>query len=196
MGTKIMFTILLILFTFCNRNENKNNSNELFFAIDTTLISSPLTFNDIGIKISVPKKWDRLDLKKIEFHSINRIFSTNTSSQDTLRVLGIFADTLYKCYLFVSEVIASKELSYLLNLFDSSLTNMNKFKNLKGEFQKNGFLITQYLLQNQELVIFRLLSKSQNNRIFQLDYIIPRMFYDEKVARAVESSIGSLVSLK
>lgn len=191
-----MFTILLILFTFCNRNENKNNSNELFFAIDTTLISSPLTFNDIGIKISVPKKWDRLDLKKIEFHSINRIFSTNTSSQDTLRVLGIFADTLYKCYLFVSEVIASKELSYLLNLFDSSLTNMNKFKNLKGEFQKNGFLITQYLLQNQELVIFRLLSKSQNNRIFQLDYIIPRMFYDEKVARAVESSIGSLVSLK
>lgn len=68
-------------------------------------------------------------------------------------------------------------------------TNMNS-----AAYSYKDFDVRQWLLQNQEWINFKLIFRTEKERFFQLDYLLPTAQYNEQVAKAVESSIGSFTS--
>ncbi|WPP48864.1 hypothetical protein [Catalinimonas niigatensis] len=68
-------------------------------------------------------------------------------------------------------------------------TNMNA-----AAYGYKNFDVRQWLLQNQEWINFKLIFKTEKDRFFQLDYLLPSSEYNEQTAKAVESSIGSFNS--
>lgn len=189
----LLLFVLVYAFISCQQREKPIVKDEIIFDVDSNLIGNVQEFPEIGIKLSAPKNWNRVDLKPVE-NLLKNFEESKRSDGDTLSVLGIFADTITKCQLIVSLVKTQKDFNNFISNLDSTFSRSQLFKFQRGNFQKGVFKITQYLLQSDRLVVFRLFSQAKNQKIFQIDYVIPKTNYSKEIAKAVESSIGSLVS--
>lgn len=63
-----------------------------------------------------------------------------------------------------------------------------------GNYRYRDFHVFQFRAIFKEFVLFKLFLPQQNEKSFQLDYILPKQYYNETI-KAVESSIGSLTKI-
>lgn len=183
---------ILFLSLACSKQESSDNRDQMFFNVDTSLIQKEVAFSDIGIKIAAPKSWILLDSTKIP--KINaRSENAPPISVDSMVARAIYLDTLTKSLMVVSKIITPKKFEMLVRKYDTVMGKYyDSFTSQKASFKKGNMSITQYLLQNQQIVNFRFLGHTPSKSIFQIDFVIPKKIYSEEIAKAVESSLGTL----
>ena len=60
-----------------------------------------------------------------------------------------------------------------------------------AEYLKDGIHITQFLIQEKQLITFKLLFETKDKKLIEFDYLMPSGTYIDEI-KAVESSIGSI----
>lgn len=191
----ILFLFFLLLLISCSGEDKPGRqSNEIIFNVDSTLIEDPIVLTEVGLKISPPKNWISIDSTAISniLQKIN--FQPNINISDSkLIILKIFVDTINKALFLIANIHTKLGSDSIVNLFEKQLEKTkDSFTFQKAKFAKDGVELNQYLIQNQTLVNFRFLGISPTSKIFQIDYFIPKSKYSAELAKAIESSLGSM----
>jgi hypothetical protein len=157
--------------------------------VEEKLLAEEFRDTSSGVRLRVPVGW--YPVQYLTNDSLKRKF-TSILIHDTL-VQAIYVDTVNQASLICTRVNAQlEELKRAFTNPDSAY-NSNKQWNsvLKSNFMLNGISVNQFLLQNNELVNFRLVCIDGLKNKFQIDYIMSRNAYLIQIKK-VESSIGTI----
>lgn len=191
--TLLISVFILFFFSSCSKQEPNNNRDQMFFNIDRNLIQKEIVFSDIGIKIAPPKSWVLLDSMEIPKINVRTDNLSPPMSADSLVARAIYSDTLTKSIMVISRLVIQKGYETLVKTYDTLMQrHYDSFTSQKANFKKGKIFITQYLIQNQQIVNFRFLGYTLTKSIFQIDFIIPKKMYSKEIAKTVESSLGTL----
>lgn len=193
-----LFTILILLFSACNKVDSEKKDTILFNQVDS-LISSPDSLYNGGIIISPPKDWTNIDSNLISLITAKLSQISDTSFHFEYNLLKIYFDSTSSSLLSVGTIIydesiysAETALSDYKSLFEKNLLTSN----IKtGSYIKDNIEITQFLIQEKDNITFKLIFINNSNKIIQIDYILnPKIYLD--IVKAVESSISSIKLIK
>ena len=186
----LLFVFLPIFVWSCgNSTTTENQKNDLQFTVEEKLLAEEFRDTSSGVRLRVPVEWH--PVKHLTNDRLKHTF-TSILSDDTL-IQAIYVDTVHQASLICTRVNAQfEELQRAFNNPDSAY-NSNKQWNsvLKSNFMLNGISVNQFLLQNADLVNFRLVCIDGLKNKFQLDYIMSRNAYLLQIKK-VESSIGTI----
>jgi len=188
---KFLTIFIIVIVSFCSR-ENNNTSEktpELIFEVDSTQIELTNYGQDLGIQFNTPKEWNLIPQSL--FKEFSKQIATNFLEGNDFKAkpISIFLNQQNKSCLYISQ---------FQNLQDS--TSVKKYKDLiqrnfsptkVGDFLKDDIIFTQYLIQNDAQINFKLLFFNSKNQLIQFDYIVPTNSYLSEL-KAIESSIGSI----
>jgi hypothetical protein len=193
-----VFSLLLfalapvILLTNCNNNQKPDMETELIFHVDSSLVGPMVAPEETGILVHPPKGWTVLDSLTRE-QLIQNIHPKQAEPQP-LRItpLEVYMDSLSQSVFAISRLEFTSSDTAGIRQYQETIENtFSKHSLRKGSFTKKGLYFTQYLIQNNKQVAFKLFTKPGNNRYIQFDYIIPANQYVNQI-KAIESSIGSI----
>jgi hypothetical protein len=186
---------LLILITSCSTNDNKNELiEEITFTIDDSKLSEIVVNDSLQVKFRAPKNWKALGEKQtIDF--IANMDSLNLLPSDiSIKPKHVFIDSSANCFLMVHSVSLSNESlddNDIEAFYESYLSERLGEQLLRrGRFNKEGTLMTQYVMKDGARIIFKLFFKIDRDRLVQFDYFILSNY--EQEIKAIESSIGSI----
>ncbi|MDW7681048.1 MAG: hypothetical protein SCK70_10810 [bacterium] len=184
----IEFILILPLVITFNCDRSSDHQNEMTFRVDKSLLAEKFVDRELGFEFIPPK-----DLLKVPADVL-------TDVQDQLPLTDFFQIIPRQVFLaeqseFVCIISWLPELIYS----DSSIISYQravKSQTSNGEIRQtsflyNGFRIYQTLIISDNVVNFKLLIPQPDKKSFQIDYIIPKNIYIEKI-EAIESSIGSI----
>ncbi len=181
-------------------SEKKDNqsidNNQIKFEIDSSLIGERVVFKSLGLEICPPKQWEKFDLTK--YSDIFKNFTVVDSVNKIQKLIHIFSDTMAKSFMFISEIVFrnSPHKNTLKEIYEdlqSSIQKLSKSYTVQiANLRKDNIELIQVLAFNNQFVNFRFFGITSHNKVFQIDYFIPKNYYTEQVARAIESSLGTL----
>jgi hypothetical protein len=176
-------TALIFLFS-CQQANKKVTEAE--FSVNKLLLSDSSFKSNDGFIISPPGRWFKTG-------SYDSVLRAKTSYRADNKLLAIYKSDTADCALIISELPETT--------FDAVKGYLNKTESYPGKdtiwtnvqssvFKYKSFEIIQFVLQNSELIIFKLFTH-RSSELYELDYIIPRNEIN-KYLQSVESSIGSM----
>ena len=189
--SKFWATFVVILILFCSSQEKNQTEKtaELTFDVDSTKLEKTTFVHDIGVQFNAPKEWTRISTSLFEEFSKHSSMILLEGNDFAVNPISIFLNKENNNVLFLSQ----------LEVFEDS-TIVNKYKDLiqikfsptkVGNFIKDDIIFTQYLIQDENRINFKLLFFNSKNQLIQFDYIISRESYLSEI-KAIESSIGSI----
>lgn len=178
----------LVLYSCSSSPNSEHQKNDLAFNVDENILDASYIDTLKKIQLRVPKGW--IDLTELPDNELKLKFSSLVKIDSTIK--SIFVDTLNNASLFYRVInIQSNTLERIFNNPDSAYNSQQQWSSiLKSNFILNGISVSQFLLQSNDLVNFRLISRENSPHQFQIDYILSRESYLLQVKK-VESSIGS-----
>ena len=197
--------LLLFIISACtscssdDTSENTNNIPELQFDIDTTKLGETYRRDDYGIMLYPPKGWDLVSAEVLQ--QFKKQLSKNISAQEvSFEPIDMFFNEENQSILSIAHIIEvnkqrTTEQDLLKNYRELLTSKINSSQLKKGEFFKDGIHFVQFLIQDGERVIFKLLLQNSKKQVIELDYIILQNVYNSEV-KAVESSIGTIDLIK
>jgi hypothetical protein len=191
--TSFIVILLPLLFLACGSKDDSHEIPEMEFLVNSDLLGTSIRDSLLNVTFNPPLPWE--PLRNDVFAEAKRQLLSGQSDSDTISVIPeyIFLDDKLGSSLIVSTVRFRT---------DSGTDNIGRYHtSLKEHFSvedvlysvyvKDGIYFHQYLLQNEEIINFKLLTQETDNTILQWDYVVPRNAYTFEV-RAIESSIGSI----
>ncbi len=180
----LILTFSVIVIASCGHQQPSDNT--ISFRINEELLSdSVFSSRDEILRLQPPIDWERLS----SGDSIYEVFAE--VMQDKLD--AVFVDAKTQASLIISEVSADEMLA-MEKVFknpDIYYNSNNKWLSVQhGDFKYNSYQINQIVLQNHDIVIYKLFT-SRMGKTYEINYSVPRA-YAEEILRAVESSIGSI----
>ncbi len=194
-GTLIFLTFFLFVFCSGQGDGNKPSDDELYFNIDKNLLGEAEQLDEYRFSLNPPKNW--LSVNEELFAAL--VKETANSADNELNIeykpLKMFFDENFGSLLSVIHVKAGNdtlsgkafEQAYIAML-DQNFPSGNP---QKGSFTKNNKRFTQYLIQDDKRVAFKLIFLDQSGQVIQLDYNVDANRYIHEL-KAIESSIGSV----
>jgi|GEM_PF-1954403 len=184
---KNLYILFLLTFGIAACSSPTQQVNKVMFNVDAKLLNPEPYFNKkLNFTINAPINWQTE-------HAIIPDTAEN--------VLAVYTNNKTKASLLVTNLtqIPDNEFSNLKkNKEQAAFVEQNWANHQKTEFIHNGFFITQYVLQNQQAITFKLICEKSgidgDNIRLLLDYFIPSTT-DINQFKPIESSIGSLKSL-
>jgi hypothetical protein len=176
-------------FIGCAPGLSNDNDHEMTFHVDASLLSTiPYLSESSGIGLYPPAGWISADSSHLLPEGVSeKLFSEMKAvyySPETESILLIqdfpVADTA------LVKRIAENPTAWYNS--DSTWTSM-----MSDTFKYKGFNIQQFVLQNAQLVVFKLFVHNQPG-IIELNYVVQPGVGPETM-KSVESSIGSIYSL-
>lgn len=182
---RIILALLLIWIGFLTGCGSRTvSSDDVEFTVNKNLISTDL-FSEEGFQVAPPLGWkaSRPDLQ----------LSFNLPNQFSPELKAVYTSDSSDCILMISGLPETNT-----DLPPDLLTNPDKYFNRDSlwnviqpsKFHYHTFDCFQFVLQNSETVLFKLILANTDLK-YELDYIIPRNRISETV-KSVESSIGSI----
>lgn len=183
----ILFFASLLFISSCAEEDKTEQIPELYFNIDTTLVSEYNYLDSLRLALRIPEDWnetediildtvltalENTDKTSLSFDYNPELILKDDSTQSILTI-GTVKNSLGK-----EEYIESIESTF------------DKWKVKKGNFTNNNIEFTQFLIQKDNLVLFKLIFK-HFDKIIQIDYALSKRHYAGEI-RKVESSIGSI----
>lgn len=190
----ILFLVINIFFSCSTEDKPISRNNEIIFNIDSSQIDKAILLTDLGISISPPKNWLSIDSNAISkiIQRINHKFNVD-SKVPNLIILKFFVDTISKAVLLIGNIDSKISADSIINDYGKSLERVkDSFTFQKAKFSKGQINLNQYLIQEENWVNFRFLGISPRAKVFQIDYVIPKSNYSPELAKAIESSLGTL----
>jgi hypothetical protein len=188
---KLFILLSLIVMLFCSKQEKETaqREDELTFEVDTTKLELSKRLVDWGIEFNFPKDWNPIDDEL--FNELNDKASTVNLSDSifSCQPILIFFHHDNKSMLFISSVPGVNDTSSFAkykNLIQEKLSPRKA-----GDFLKDQILFSQFLIQDELHVNFKLLFQNKRHQLIQFDYIIPIHSYVSEL-KAIEASIGSI----
>ncbi len=187
---KILLLLLIpsTIFLSCKKEILKENT--LQFRVNKALLNNEeINDNILNLSYRIPvgfnavKLNNTLSLKEINLDSISSLPLENRS---------FYFDKKHFSFLIISLVKNGIKKEKAIE----SLKKHSNRKTLWKEynfttFTNNQIAFYQFILQSNDYVIFKLLV-SQHKNLSEINYIIPKRFYTNEVAKKLESSIGSI----
>lgn len=196
-GIRLFFYSTLILFVFAFSNCAKQHDNEpeflpLKFNVNTNLIAPPVSIEN-SFFFHPPKNWEPIATDQLIV--AQKAMSSDSNSTLSINLLQIFKSPK-NASCVISEVRSDSNLSrFLSDEFQKMLSQNFKSNNVeKGTYLLNNNKVVQYRILTESMVAFKLFAEI-NNTIFQIDYFIPSKIYPSEIIK-VESSIGSITLTK
>lgn len=183
-----MFGIVLLI-VIIQACATKTENNQMNFQVDTSLLAEfPYKATKDGIGVYPPKEWKRHDATSLLFKQLQE---TNHAT-----IVALYAPESEDAMLMVNET-QGMDASLLTEITGnpSAYYNQDSIWNavMHDNFRYKDFDINQIILQNDQLVIFKLFVQ-QNSRLLELNYMLPAGASPQTM-KSVESSIGSLYTI-
>jgi hypothetical protein len=177
--------LIALIFLFSCQQANKKIT-EAEFSINKLLLSDSSFKSNKGFFISPPKRWFKTG-------SYDSVLRAKTSIRSDNKLLAIYKSDTADCALIITELPEAtfSVVRGSLNKTDSYPGKDTIWTNVQSSiFKYKSFEIIQFVLQNSELVVFKLFAH-RSSELYEMDYIIPRNEIN-KYLQSVESSIGSI----
>jgi hypothetical protein len=188
-ATAISLVVVLLLFSACSKEKSYE---EMSFYVDEELIGEQLQDGFLGISFHTPKEW--LDLTEIVAPVIeSNLDDEIENKQFDLEVRKVYGKTdeslfcILTHYDFGDFFANSEEAVDFLASGNSGQGDVL----LDGYYTYNGFLIRQVTYRNDSVLSIKLVSVGKENRVFTLEYFVPKDVYFDML-EIIESSIGTL----
>ncbi len=191
-GLFIFLTTFVFVFAlYCSRQDQDSSKRiaELTFEVDSTKLELTSVDQNLGIQFNSPKGWALAPKTLFEAFSKqdSSIFLEGAGFKIT--PISIFLNQESKSLLYISQM---REIQDSASVDKYKGFIQRTFSPTKvGDFLKDNILFTQYLIQDEIRVNFKLLFFNSKNQLIQFDYIIPKDVYLSEL-KAIESSIGSV----
>lgn len=190
----ILLWVPIIFFSCSTEDKPIHRNNEIIFNVDSSKIDKAILLTDLGISIAPPKNWLPIDsyavskiIQKVK-HRLN-----SDSKFPNLIILKFFVDTASGAVLLIGNIASKNPADSIINYYEKSLEKVkDSFTFQKAKFSKGEIDLNQYLILEKDWVNFRFLGISPQAKVFQIDYVIPKSNYSPELAKAIESSLGSL----
>ncbi len=189
----ICFSLTFYFFQGCG--QNYHDGPEMTFKINPSLIEDQLNDPSLGFSFSPPKNCLKIPDKMVQ--------EVKDQFKKEYAITNLFIIEPYLFFLneqnrfacFISTLPALSSNDSLITAYQQAIHNHAKENYIKQDtFIHNGFKIFQSLIIGPESIQFKLVVPQPLNKSFQIDYVIPKSIYPNKI-EAIESSIGSLHKL-
>jgi hypothetical protein len=174
-------------------SDNASSDDSLIFNIDSAKIGKLETLADFNITFHPPKNWDEVEAS-ISERIVNSLKSQkNGDSKYIYQPVKIFLNKTNNSLLAVGKVASQDSIeksNKLKEYLQVVSENFNESINKKGAFTKDGIEITQFLLQKQTLISFKLIF-DLDDTIYQFDYTTQKETYQDEL-KSIESSMGTI----
>jgi len=182
--------LLVLVFNQISCDSNKKDDlgviEKVEFNVNYEKLSNYYTFSDSSTIFYPPKKWNKNN--KSDVYKLNEKLSDD--------VIDIILEDIFTSpggsYILISKVQSEKSnFNYIPEDFLELMKTQFGVDNIiYHTFFINNILVREYLIDTEEVIIFKNFINS-NNQNYQLDYIILKNSYNEDI-ESIESSIGSL----
>lgn len=179
---QLLFFITVI--SACTKPSEQQSKNEIEFNVDQALLGEQYVDSLSGFYFSVPKNWK----------SVLAISNASDSIAVSKSIRKIFIDSAANASLIITSMkgVDIEQAYKIFNSPDSTFNSARVWTSIsKAEFLLGGITVHQYLIQNQEIVNFKLILVRGVKDIIQLDYLTQRDLYANQI-KNIESSIGSI----
>ena len=199
-GSFTVYKIIVILFIFllfgCGEKKNNPSSDiEMKFNIDKAKIGAAVSDSNYGLNFNPPVDWQKINDK--QFTKAVKAINNAMAKEKEISVvpLYIFVKANSTCILNIAEVridSAAGDFNSKVSRYENlMMQNLDSTKVKKAVYIKDGIKIAQLLIQENNIVNFRLLFLNGTGKLIQFDYIAGIKDYSNEV-KAIESSIGSI----
>jgi|GEM_PF-3614628 len=190
----VLISILLILFfNFCAESEKTNNIEEIFFSVDSSKLGEKINVSNLNISINPPKKWELMNYDST-LVILNSVKSQLENKVLLLELQRLFIDSTTNSIMILSKLLDKSHVGkkQFIELYTQQIKKIEEGSQLMiNDFIKGEFDVTQFLIRNKNYINFKLVAFNKKN-ILQLDFYVPPKEYNIEIAKAIESSIGSL----
>lgn len=188
---KFLIMMTTSLLVFCSKQDNTSSTDvtELTFEIDSTKLELTSSDQNLGIQFNAPKGWTPISQAMFEQFSKQDSAVFVEGSNIAIHPISIFLNKADKSLLYVSQIQGTPD-STSVNRYKESIQK-NFVPTKVGDFKKDEIIFTQFLIQDEDRINFKLLFFNSKNQLIQFDYIVPKDVYVPEL-KAIESSIGSI----
>ena len=188
---KVVVLIAIITICGCVKEQADTKFAEVSFNIDRALLEEEVVFSELGISFNPPKGWEStspnlLDSLKASFEFQNELPDLDIELNNAIMNL----EKSFVCFVWIikSDLLAEDIQNNYLDYFRN--TNPDLQLN-KGAFAHNKMDFRQITFVKDDFITIKLLTSSDDENVFMLDYVLPTRNYEEEL-RSIESSIGSI----
>ncbi len=172
-----------------------DSKEQLSFTVNPDQLSTPISDTKHGIKFAAPRDYKRLPQSAVNTSALAGGLSMPSSSGIQVTPLYAFNNEFTQNACLVSRVtFPTKDGDFKTQIQKYERLLKEKFKPLPVStvsFVKDNIKMVQFLVQEEEKGIMRIVFAGANKTMFQFDYTLQR-----KTAKAdlkmIESSIGSI----
>lgn len=160
------------------------------FAVDSTLLGSVVEDAALGLRFQPPRGWEAFSEDQVD--SMRQ--ATSGMGDMLLRPRYVFLHPEHGSVLTVSSLARDSSVTYAEQIasYEQALSGpLPAGAVKKAQFLKGNLPVTQFLIQTDAMVNFKLILQEAPGDLVQLDYLVPQSLYPQ-TARMLESSIGSI----
>ena len=195
---KIMNLIVVVVISSfivisCGKGKNDQNDSD-FFSFDKSKLGIEVVDQELGIKFNPPINWELRQTsisKKIESRD-----ASNPNDHFVYEPTYVFFDNSTGGLLSVGKVVTNDTTlakSARLNYYKGVISKKNKNDKLTGaNFIHSKIYFSQFILEKQNLISYKLVFENRSGQIIQFDYTIPAA-NSETAQPLIKSSIGSII---
>ncbi len=186
----LLFLLISVLFISCSNKDTKA-SDTIFFEVDSLLLDEKYYDEISHISFNPPKKWKPISSEMLEMLQKKAKIVADTGLYEVIPI-KVFENPSINSFCFFSCINELNPNTTGEEIYISEIKERYSDHTIKeGSYVYHDLDIEQLIIFDKETVIIKLLIDSGNDNLFQLDYIIPKKYYEENI-RVIESSIGSL----
>lgn len=191
--------LVIMMSTSCvqQKSDSPEKPQELLFEIDSLRVGAFYADPIAGFQFQAPKHWQPVADQLMEKLAA-QVTQPIQSQEIDFRPLTFFLNHENGSALSISRIISQTDTTWpqlRSQYIDLVKTNFQATEFKSGEFMKDEIQFTQFLIQTDKTVNFKLVFENRPGQIIQLDYIVPKNYYPNEV-KAIESSIGSIKRIK
>lgn len=186
------FILLVFLAFSCSPKQSKTKITEMQFVVDSLLIEKKEIDKQLQISYNPPKGWKQNDSL---FNKIKSTINKNDLAYP-IKIKKLFWNEASQSVMTIGVLnnISAEKLNHILSNYEEFFNPQKQWKSIKkAEFIYKNFWVNQFLLQNKNIINFKLIFQTQAKDFFEVNYVIPSSQY-KKIMKNVESSIGSFNS--
>jgi len=192
-----ILSILVLMIFSCGNMDKKGNDlpEEMTFQINQSLLAEKYSDNHLGFSFSPPSVCVQMPKNMVQ--QVKGGIQNNLVSPDSLvlepKQFFLNKNEQFFCLLTALPMLAVNDSS--IKFYHQVIEKSAAGSEIQhSTYKYNKFLIYQSLIISEETINFKLLIPQPEYKSFQIDYIIPKSIYANKI-EVIESSIGSLSKL-
>lgn len=190
----LIYVVMISLLASCGKGEDSQDNSDEYFSFNKSELGIEVVDQELGIKFYPPIKWELRQTsisKKIESRGAVAKPGDNFVYQPTY----VFFNDSTGGLLSVGKVVTNDTVlakSARLNYYKGLIGTRHKNNNLTtGNFVHSKIYFTQFKIEKQNLVSFKIVFENSRGEIIQFDYTIPASNLED-TQPVVKSSLGSI----